>query len=81
MEQKGSLLNWKLSLIETLGFGMTVASLVYFLTSNFQSKEDALKLENRVENVEKDLASLKIGVNQIAVDVSFIRGALTTPKK
>ena len=81
MEQKGSLLNWKLSLIETLGFGMTVASLVYFLTSNFQSKGDALKLENRVENVEKDLASLKIGVNQIAVDVSFIRGALTTPKK
>ncbi|MBY0413707.1 MAG: hypothetical protein K2Q18_06060 [Bdellovibrionales bacterium] len=81
MEQKGSLLNWKLSLIETLGFGMTVASLVYFLTDNFQSKEEGKKLENRIENVERDLASLRSGVNQIAVDVSFIRGALTTNTK
>ncbi len=81
MDQKGTILNWKLSLAETLSFGITIAVLVYFITNNFQSKEDGKKLEDRIQNVERDLASLRSGVNQIAVDVSFIRGALTSPKK
>lgn len=73
MDQKGALLSWKLSLAETLSFGITIAVFVYFITSNFQSKEDGHKLEQRIENVERDLASLRTGVNQIAVDVSYIR--------
>lgn len=81
MEQKGTFLSWKLSLAETLSFGITIAFLVFFITNNFQSKEDGKKLEERIQNVERDLASLRTGVNQIAVDVSFIRGALTAPKK
>jgi hypothetical protein len=81
MEQSGSLLRWKLSLAETLSFGFTIAIFVYFVTSNFQSKEDGKKLEDRIQNVERDLASLRSGVNQIAVDVSFIRGALTSQKQ
>lgn len=81
MDQKGNILNWKLSLAETLSFGITIAVLVFFITNNFQSKEEGAKLENRIQNVERDLASLRSGVNQIAVDVSFIRGALTVPKE
>lgn len=77
MEQKGTLLQWKLSLAETLSFGLTLAVFVYFVTSNFQSKDDARKLEQRIEGVERDLANLRAGVNQIAVDVSYIRGLLT----
>ncbi len=80
MEQRGALLNWKLSLAETLSFGIAVATLVYFMTANFQSKDEAKKLEERIQNVERDLSSLRIGMNQIAIDVSFIRGTLTEPK-
>lgn len=78
MEQRGSLLQWKLSLAETLSFGVTLVVFVYFITTNFQSKDEAEKLEKRIENVERDIANLRIGVNQIAVDVSFIRGVVTS---
>ena len=45
METRGTLLSWKLSLAETLSFGISVALLVWFITTNFQSKEDGKVLE------------------------------------
>lgn len=76
MDHKGPLLQWRLSLAETLSFGMTVAMLVYFITEKFQSKEDATKLERRVEKVETEISQVKEGITAISKDVSYIRGRL-----
>lgn len=81
MEQRGEFLKWKLTLAETLSFGTVIAVFVYFATVNFQSKDDARKMESRIENVERDISNLRSGVNQIAVDVSYIRGVLTKEQK
>lgn len=50
--------------------------LVYFVTDKFQSKEDATKLEKRVEKVEMEISQVKEGINLISKDVSYIRGRL-----
>lgn len=76
METKGALMNWKLSLAETLSFGITIAILVYFITNNFQSKDDATKLEKRIEKVENELSALRTTLTQISSDISYIRGRL-----
>lgn len=76
MDQKGPLLQWKLSLAETLSFGITVAFFVWFVTEKFQSKEEAFKLERRVEKVEADISLVKEGISAISKDVSYIRGRL-----
>lgn len=76
MEHKGSLLQWRLSLAETLAFGVSIAMLVYFITDKFQSKDDATKLEKRVEKVELEISQVKEGINLISKDVSYIRGRL-----
>lgn len=77
LEQRGNLLQWRLSLAESLALAATVATLTLWLTAKFQSKEDAEKLEKRVAAVEQELASLRSSMNSIAVDVSFIRGVLS----
>jgi uncharacterized protein YpmS len=77
MEQKGSLLSWKLSLAETISFGVTLTVFVYFITTNFQSKEDGYKLEKRIDRLENEISTIKNGVNSIAVDTSYIKGVLT----
>lgn len=76
MEHKGPLLQWRLSLAETLSFGITVAVLVFFITEKFQSKEDATKLERRVEKVEAEISQVKDGISLISKDVSYIRGKI-----
>ncbi len=81
MEHKGPLLQWRLSLAETLSFGVTLAMLVYFITEKFQSKEDATKLERRVEKVEAEISQVKEGISMISKDVSYIRGRLEPREK
>lgn len=81
MEQAGNLLKWKLSLAETLAFGVTVAVMVVWLSTNYQSKADALKLEARIERVEFEMTQMREGINGIARDVSYIRGKLETKGK
>jgi len=80
MDISGSLLQWNLSLAETIGACATVSAIVLWFGKTFQSKEDAKDMNKRIEKVESELGQLKSGVNQIAVDVSFIRGALTVTK-
>lgn len=81
MEQKGSILNWRLSLAESLALAATVATLTLWITTRFQSKEEALKLEQRVIAVEAEISSLRSSMNSIAVDVSYIRGRLEPKTK
>lgn len=76
MEQTGTLLKWKLTLAETLAFGVTVAVMVVWLSTNYQSKAEALKLENRIERVELEMSQMREGINKISTDVSYIRGRL-----
>lgn len=81
MEQTGNLLKWKLTFAETLAFGVTVAVLVTWLATNYQSKEEAMKLESRIERVETEMSQMRAGINQIASDVSYIKGRLEPRSK
>lgn len=81
MEQTGNLLKWKLTLAETLAFGVTVAVMVVWLSTNYQSKAEALKLESRIERVEMEMSQMRAGINQIASDVSYIKGRLEPRSK
>ncbi len=81
MEQTGNLLKWKLTLAETLAFGITVAVMVVWLSTNYQSKSDALKLENRIERVELEMSQMREGISNISKDVSYIRGRLEPRSK
>ncbi len=80
MDQRGPILKWKLSLAEAIGacgiVGSFVSAVMIYANGSFQSKDDASKMYQRIEKVESELSSLKNGVNQIAVDVSYIRGKL-----
>ena len=81
MEQTGNLLKWKLTLAETLAFGVTIAVMVVWLSTNYQSKAEALKLESRIERVEMEMSQMRAGINQIASDVSYIKGRLEPRSK
>lgn len=81
MEQKGTMLQWKLSLAETLSFGMTLIVLVYFIMTNFVTKTDGLVLEKRIERVEAELSSMRAILTQVANDLSYIRGRLEPKEK
>ena len=81
METKGTLLSWKLSLAETLSFGISVALLVWFVTTNFQSKEDGRVLEKRIERVENELSGMKETLSEINSGISYIKGRLEPKNK
>lgn len=81
MEQTGNLLKWKLTLAETLAFGVTVAVMVVWLSTNYQSKAEALKLESRIERVELEMSQMREGISNISKDVSYIRGRLEPRSK
>lgn len=81
MEQRGNLLSWKLSLAETLSFGVTIAALVVFATSTFQSKEDGYKLEKRIDRLEVELSNMRTILTQISSDLAYIRGRLEPKDK
>lgn len=81
MEQRGTVLSWKLSLAETLSFGATIAVLVFFVTSNFQSKEDGKILEKRIERVENELSGMKETLSEINSGISYIKGRLEPKNK
>lgn len=81
METRGTLLSWKLSLAETLSFGISVALLVWFVTTNFQSKEDGRVLEKRIERVENELSGMKETLSEINSGISYIKGRLEPKNK
>jgi len=80
MDMKGSFLSWRLTMAETLGacftVGSTVAVIMLWANSNFQSKEDAIKMDTRITSIEVRLDKLGDGITDIAKDVSYIRGKL-----
>ena len=85
MEQVGgSMLKWRLTLAETLSFGVSVAlatgGITIWSMTTFQSKTDASELrqqfEHRVNSLEEELKAIRGNMGQIAVDVSYIRGKL-----
>lgn len=81
MTQHGSLLSWKLSLAETLAFGVTIITVVLWLSDRFLSKEDGSKLEGRVAAIESEISQIKSGMSNIAIDVSYIRGRIEPKNK
>ena len=81
MEQKGAMLQWRLTLAETFAFGVTIATSVYFVTEKFQSKDDAAKLERRIERVESEITSLRFEISSIAKDTAYIRERIEPKEK
>lgn len=81
MEQRGNLLNWKLSLAETLSFGVTIAALVFFVTTNFISKDEGQKLEKRIDRLEIELSSMRSILTEISNNLSYLRGRLEPKDK
>ena len=76
MEQTGNLLKWKLTLAETLAFGATLTVIITWMSTNYQSKSEALKLENRIERVETEISQMRDGIDNIARDTAYIKGRL-----
>lgn len=80
MEQKGGLLQWRLSLAETLAFAATVVSITLWMLNFFQTKADANEwkdsMENRVGKIEVEISSIRGSMETIGRDVSYIRGRL-----
>lgn len=81
MEQKGSILNWKLSVAETISFGVTLTVFVYFVTTNFVSKDEGSKIEHRIENLENKFSNMNDNINGIAKSVEYIKGRLEPKNK
>ncbi|MFN3453435.1 MAG: hypothetical protein ACK41T_00645 [Pseudobdellovibrio sp.] len=56
------------------------ATIILWSENRYQSKQDAQKYEayndGRVSKVEAEVTDIKRNTNQIAVDVSYIRGKL-----
>lgn len=76
MEQTGNLLKWKLTLAETLAFGVSLTVIVTWMSANYQSKLEASKLEARIERVETEMSQMREGIHNISKDVSYIRGKI-----
>lgn len=71
-----ALLNWKLSLAETLAFGSTVAIIIVFAFGNFTSRTEAQVLEKRIESLERQMALMKDDLSHIRATTEYIKGRL-----
>ena len=80
MQSAKGLLSWQLSLAETLSFGATVAIFTLWAMSTFVAKSDVKEwqsnVDSRVAKIELQIVEMQKSQNQIAVDVSWIRGRL-----
>jgi hypothetical protein len=84
METKGRFIEWRFSPIETAGAAFSLASVCVGITlwsvSTFQSKVDAqevkVHLEKRIENIEAQMATMRMSLEAVARDTSYIRGRL-----
>jgi hypothetical protein len=70
------MLRWKLSLAETLAFGSTVAIVIVFAFGNFSSKTEAQAIERRVENLEKQMGSIRDDVSAIRASTEYVKGRI-----
>lgn len=89
---KTTLLQWRLSLAETITLAGVAVSITLWLGTQFQSRKDAEAMERRYQaqqaindgrftKIEGRLDNVSTNVNQIAVDVSYIRGRLEPKTK
>ena len=80
MDTKGTFLNWKLSLPETVGLVATVVSGTLWAQTTFQSKADARDIkeqfENRLTKVEVEISNLRKDISDVMKDTQYIRGRL-----
>lgn len=80
MEQRGSFLQWKLSLAESLSMVITVLALVGWVMSTFYRKDEAKELkdslESRVTRIELEMSNLRENISAISRDTNYIRGRL-----
>ena len=51
----------------------TVIGIVLWAGREFQSKEDAQRQDAEISAMKQDIAALRSGMGQIAIDVSYIR--------
>lgn len=70
------MLKWKLSLAETLAFGSTVAVVMVFAFSNFSSKTESQAIERRVENLERQMGSMRDDISAIRASTEYVKGRI-----
>ena len=75
---------WRFNIIETVGFGFSLASVAVAITlwsmSNFQSRAEAEEAkrvtEAKISNLEAQMSQIRSNMDTISRDVSYIRGRL-----
>lgn len=75
-DNKFSLPNVQMSAGLTASIIAVVVTSVIYIADKYQSKEEARKMETRIEKVEDQMAAMRSGINEIHADVSYIRGRL-----
>lgn len=89
MDTRGRFIEWRLGPLETLGASLSLATLAVGITlwstSTFQDKASAaevkMHLEKRIDNLEVKMATMSLSLEQVAKDVSYIRGRLEPKAK
>lgn len=71
-----SLMRRYVTLAEAVSFVSVVAIAIVWFSGTYQSKDDAKKVEARIEKLEDKMTAMSTGINQIASDVSYIKGRL-----
>lgn len=71
---------WRMSIVETIAIASALVGVTVWVTMTFQSKLDATQHQNAIDTrfsvMQAEITSLNTSTNQIAVDVSYIRGRL-----
>lgn len=79
--ENSSLMRRYVTLAEAVSFVSVVAIAIVWFSGTYQSKEEAKKVDTRIQALEDDMRAMNRGINQIASDVSYIKGRLEPKAK
>lgn len=89
METRGRFIEWRLSMAETISAVITAAgltaSIILWSAANFEEKghaaETKVQLERRMEAIEVQMGTMRVSLETVARDTSYIRGRLEPKSK
>lgn len=84
MDTKGRFIDWRFSAAELIAGMLSLTSIAVGITlwsvSTFQSKDDAIEvkmqLERRMDSLEGQVNTMRLSLEGVARDTSWIRGRL-----
>ena len=89
METRGRFIEWRLSMAETISAVITAAgltaSIIMWSMARFEEKDHAVEtkvqLEKRMEAIEAQMGTMRLSLETVARDTSYIRGRLEPKSK